>query len=128
MSSRKAALVLMRAVERARRQNRHQHNLRDGKTLQDQLCDPITTTDCKVLSRMVEEYHSHVATIPRTNNGAAHLQMVFPGKPRTRRNARVCTEAGSDPRGHLWVTLGVHLWAGKPPVADIILSHPPDLT
>ena len=37
-------------------------------------------------------------------------------------------EAGSDPRGHLWVTLGVYLWAGKPPLADIILSHPPDLT
>ena len=38
------------------------------------------------------------------------------------------TEAGSDPRGHLWVTWGVYLWAGKPPLADIILSHPPDLT
>ena len=33
-----------------------------------------------------------------------------------------------DPRGHLWVTWGVYLWAGKPPLADIILSHPPDLT
>ena len=41
----------------------------------------------------------------------------------------VCpSEAGSDPRGHLWVTLGVYLCAGKPPLADIILSHPPDLT
>ena len=37
-------------------------------------------------------------------------------------------EAGSDPRGHLWVTWGVYLCAGKPPLADIILSHPPDLT
>ena len=37
-------------------------------------------------------------------------------------------EAGSDPRGHLWVTSGVYLWAGKPRLADIILSHPPDLT
>ena len=37
-------------------------------------------------------------------------------------------EGGSDPRGHLWVTWGVYLWAGKPPLADIILSHPPDLT
>ena len=37
-------------------------------------------------------------------------------------------EAGSDPRGHLWVTWGMYLWAGKPPLADIILSHPPDLT
>ena len=35
-------------------------------------------------------------------------------------------EAGSDPRGHLWVTWGVYLCAGKPPFADIILSHPPD--
>ena len=37
-------------------------------------------------------------------------------------------EASSDPRGHLGVTLGVYLRAGKPPLADIILSHPPDLT
>ena len=36
--------------------------------------------------------------------------------------------AGLDPRGHLRVTWGVYLWAGKPPLADIILSHPPDLT
>ena len=38
------------------------------------------------------------------------------------------TEAGLDPCGHLWVTSGVYLWAGQPPWADIILSHPPDLT
>ena len=31
-------------------------------------------------------------------------------------------EAGSDPRGHLGVTWGVYLCAGKPPLADIILS------
>ena len=37
-------------------------------------------------------------------------------------------EAGSDPRGHLGVTSGVYLCAGKPPLADIILSRPPDLT
>ena len=37
-------------------------------------------------------------------------------------------EAGSDPRGHLWVTWGVYLCAGKPPLADIILSRPPDQT
>ena len=37
-------------------------------------------------------------------------------------------EAGLDPRGHLGVTWGVYLCAGKPPLADIILSHPPDLT
>ena len=41
---------------------------------------------------------------------------------------RAGTEAGSDPRGHLGVTWGVYLCAGKPPLADIILSHPPDLT
>ena len=40
----------------------------------------------------------------------------------------VPSEAGSDPRGHLGVTWGVYLCAGKPPLADIILSHPPDLT
>ena len=38
------------------------------------------------------------------------------------------SEAGSDPRGHLWVTWGVYLCAGNSPLADIILSHPPDLT
>ena len=37
-------------------------------------------------------------------------------------------EAGSDLRGHLWDTWGVYLCAGKPPLADIMLSHPPDLT
>ena len=37
-------------------------------------------------------------------------------------------EAGSDPRGHYLVTWGVYLCAGKPPLADIILLHPPDLT
>ena len=37
-------------------------------------------------------------------------------------------EGGSDPRGNLWVTWGVYLWADQPPWADIILSHPPDLT
>ena len=37
-------------------------------------------------------------------------------------------EAGLDPRGHSWVTWGVYICAGKPPLADIILSHLPDLT
>ena len=37
-------------------------------------------------------------------------------------------EAGLDPGGHLWVTWGVYLGASKPQLADIILSHPPDLT
>ena len=37
-------------------------------------------------------------------------------------------EAGSDPRGHLWVTWGVYLCADKPPLPDIILPHPPGLT
>ena len=32
------------------------------------------------------------------------------------------------PRGHLGVTWGVYLCAGKPPLADIILSRPPELT
>ena len=38
------------------------------------------------------------------------------------------SEADSDPRGHLGVTWGVYLWACKPPLADIILLHSPDLT
>ena len=41
---------------------------------------------------------------------------------------RVGCEAGSDPRGHFGVTWGVYLCAGKPPLADIIPSHPPELT
>ena len=36
--------------------------------------------------------------------------------------------AVATPRGHLGVTWGVYLCAGKPPLADIILSYPPDLT
>ena len=44
------------------------------------------------------------------------------------KDSHASSGAGSDPRGHLWVTWGVYLWAGKPPLADIILSHPPDLT
>ena len=39
-----------------------------------------------------------------------------------------CTEAGSDPCCYPLATWGVYLCAGKPPLADIILSHPPDLT
>ena len=38
------------------------------------------------------------------------------------------SEAGSDPRGHPGVTWGMYLCAGKPPLAEIILSRPPDLT
>ena len=41
---------------------------------------------------------------------------------------RLGSEAGSDPLGHLGVTWGVYLCASKPPLADIILSHPPELT
>ena len=37
-------------------------------------------------------------------------------------------EAGLEARGHLWVTWGVYLCAGKPPLADILSSHPPDRT
>ena len=50
--------------------------------------------------------------------------MTFERKQRSEKGG----EAGSDPRGHLWVTWGVYLCAGKPPLADIILSDPPDLT
>ena len=40
------------------------------------------------------------------------------------RKRKSAGEAGLDPRGHLWVTWGMYLCAGKPPLADIILSHP----
>ena len=51
-----------------------------------------------------------------------HFRSILGGFP------PLTAEAGSDPRGHLAVTWGVYLCAGKPPLADIILSHPPDLT
>ena len=50
-------------------------------------------------------------------NGSGHLGCVS-----------MCRQAASDPRGNLLVTWGVYLCADKPPLADIILPHPPDLT
>ena len=50
------------------------------------------------------------------------------GPPTTAFPEATTAEAGSDPRGHLGVTWGVYLCAGKPPLADIILSRPPELT
>ena len=51
-----------------------------------------------------------------------------PTGPHVRLAGKIPAEAGSDPRGHLGVTWGVYLCAGRPPLADIILFHPPDLT
>ena len=63
----------------------------------------------------------HIRTCAKGSLGArAHKAILYKMVDRL--------EAGSDPRGHLWVTWGVYLWAGKPPLADVILSHPPDLT
>ena len=64
--------------------------------------------------------------VPKTGSYGANQE----GAAETKRqqNADEGVEAGSDPRGHLWVTWGVYLCAGKPPLTDIILSHPPDLT
>ena len=45
-----------------------------------------------------------------------------------REEALSTNDAGSNPGGHLGVTWGVYLCAGKPPLADIILSCPPELT
>ena len=59
------------------------------------------------------------------------LDMKLLTGPLTQHITEVLTrhgEAGSEPCGHLGVTWGVYLCAGKPPLADIILSHPPDLT
>ena len=50
------------------------------------------------------------------------------GKQQLSEAVKAHAEAGSDPRGHLGVTWGVYLCAGKPPLADIILSRPPELT
>ena len=52
-----------------------------------------------------------------------------PAQPRKDHHTATYTcEAGSDPRGHLEVTWGVYLCAGKPPLADLILSRPPEPT
>ena len=75
---------------------------------------------------------SWTATIPSfvpENQTPADVPSLSSSQPEIgTRMTRVRTEAGSDPRGHLGVTWGVYLCAGKPPLADIILSHPPDLT
>ena len=61
-----------------------------------------------------------VSSLPPEEHGIERPVPHLPGGPLVR--------TGSDPRGHLGVTWGVYLCAGKPPLADIILSHPPDLT
>ena len=66
--------------------------------------------------------HHRAARGPGPLGGVADPRVV------RQQRAAVVAEAGSDPRGHLGVTWGVYLCAGKPPLADIILSHPPDLT
>ena len=64
----------------------------------------------------------HGLGVPNTHVLAHRLE------PRPHKLTAPIAEAGSDPRGHLWVTWGVYLCAGKPPLADSILSHPTDLT
>ena len=66
----------------------------------------------------------HVTTDPRNLT----VQMSHAAQDLPITTTAHAVEAGSDPRGHLGVTWGVYLCAGKPPLADIILSHPPDLT
>ena len=63
----------------------------------------------------------------RKNPPPPHQDQVSSHIPGTRHNGKGASEAGSDPRGRPRVTWGVYLCAGKPPLADIILSHPPDL-
>ena len=69
--------------------------------------------------------------IPASNR-QLHYRLFQCRVPRNQHNEIIrCVahaEAGSDPRGHLGVTWGVYLCARKPPLADIILSHPTDLT
>ena len=84
---------------------------------------PITTTAHAVYAE--EEIQSQTMQ-GRTMGSADEHGRGHPGGNLWAKDPN--TEAGSDPRGHLWVTWGVYLCAGKPPLADIILSHPPDLT
>ena len=68
------------------------------------------------------------APTPSQSSGCAHEDTHAHGERVGLAPQAGPAEAGSDPRGHLGVTWGVYLCAGKPPLADIILSHPPDLT
>ena len=73
------------------------------------------------------------ATISNAYQRSLRVKILAKAQTKVEAKAKATTparasEAGSDPRGHLWVTWGVYLCAGKPPLADIILSHPPDLT
>ena len=70
----------------------------------------------------------HKHGTPQQRGEGTHQHSTNPGQANNTTATTTHPEAGSDPRGHLWVTWGVYLCAGKPPLADIILSHPPDLT
>ena len=62
-------------------------------------------------------------------DGGYHLVAFFSRKLQGQRAGQGGrTEAGEDPDGHLLITWGVYLCAGKPPSADFMLYHPPDLT
>ena len=88
-------------------------------TPQDQAVrDTIEMLGLVDLTANLEGQPSH---FPQQTDAAPSRIDVCYGDPTT-------IEAGSDPRGHLWVTWGVYLCAGKPPFTDIILSHLPDLT
>ena len=110
---------------------------REGTNGEQADCEAANTTlpqGCRNNDQTVNRPH---ASQPTSNQ--AGMQGSKRGQRPTRWHQHACrrpypqrqqntAEAGSDPRGHLWVTWGVYLWAGKPPLADIILSHPRDQT
>ena len=79
---------------------------------------------------MFLDLHGDLPTSNIFVTAAVHNRVSIHARPFTHTPSAMTwpSEAGLDPRGHLWVTWGVYLWAGKPPLAVIILSYPPDLT
>ena len=79
----------------------------------------------QVLNQNIQKIKNSTTSNPKgSKRNMNHVDIRLMGLQKQKQSC----EAGSDPRGHLWVTWGVYLCACKPPLADIILSHPPDLT
>ena len=68
MSAGSDAVASMRAVDRARRQTRDLHNLRNGKAFQNELRHLIATRDFEVFGCIVKQHHCYIATIARTSD------------------------------------------------------------
>ena len=68
MSAGSHAVASMRAVDRARRQTKDLHNLRNDEAFQNKLRHLTTTRDFEVLGCIVKQHHCYIATIARTSD------------------------------------------------------------